>query len=159
MDPSKHSCSVFRQESLRVRLLQLTRTWTMAILLSPFPEGQVFGKAFKLHTDATWKLFKEFPKEILWYELSDWLIDLSRTVSTEYLWITKILLFPVQIRERTTLQHVLLFSAYCHNPWEVASVTCSPVQVINHLQPRNSERLLSMFYISSSLRWRHLSVT
>lgn len=87
----------------------------MAILISPFPEGQIFCKALKLHTDAVWKLFKGFPKEIP-CELSGWLIDLSRAVLIEYLWATKILLFPVQTGERTTLQHVILFSAYWHNP-------------------------------------------
>lgn len=67
------------------------------MLISLFPGAQSFGKALKLHTDAAWKHFKGFPKEILWYELSGWLIDLGRAVSTDYLWPTKILLFPVQL--------------------------------------------------------------
>lgn len=64
-----------------------------------FPEDKLFGKALKLHTDAMWKLLKGFPKETPWDELSGWLIDLSRVVSIRYLQATKILLFPVQIRE------------------------------------------------------------
>lgn len=97
MDLSKHSCSVFRQGSLRVRLLQLTRAYTTAVLISLFPGAQSFGKALKLHTDAAWKHVKGFSKEILWYELSGWLTDLYRDVSTVYLWATKILLFPDQL--------------------------------------------------------------
>jgi len=80
-DGSQHqSCSGFTQESPRARLLQVTRTWTAAILLSLIPEDQIFGKALKLHSDAAWKLFKGFPPKILWCELSGWLIDLSRAV-------------------------------------------------------------------------------
>lgn len=61
------------------------------------------------------------------------LVDWSQQSCLDNLWSTKILLFSIQIRERTMLQHTFLFSSYCHNPWEAASVTCSPVQVINHL--------------------------
>lgn len=131
----------FRYWREKARTLRTARTRATSLLISPFPGSQTLAKLYNSpptlcgHLPARFQGTSTAPGIRL-------VTGLSGAVSAERLGATTTLLFAVQLGDETSPQPLLSASAFCQKPQEAAGVTRSPVQLINHFQPRSSERFL-----------------